>query len=256
MCCPSWKRLLTLAMLACLLSGCAAAKTGVVGSALTRNAFPRMTLSANAPLSLRGYGALPVSFATDSLVTEASGEMYYALYAEDSAGLVMRGAHVLIAQISNDSRWMFQPDSGVARGVLAAGTTVLNGAVWTVRTLRIMNEEDWFSALWQANGRETPPVWIARRFTATPGGSMRVAAEYREPWPDCLDIGVTDLTFARAECLGGFMARSDQAFTLELHTTATGTEPLLPALTMPGFAPDMTRIAGRVTENISFMRWR
>lgn len=238
------------AVLALSLAACiSGARSGVVGSTLTRNEYPRASIAANAPFTLQAYGRQWVSLPTDFLGVQPTGSMDYAVYGQNESGTVTRHAHALFTKPSSDNRWVFLPESYPAPGGLAIGSKGINGYTWTTQVIRVPGENDWFSAMWRTSGYATPEVWIARRFSASPDRSLRIVAEYREPWPECLDPDVKDLVFAREECLGEFMRRSDAAFSLRMHAVEDGDASSAPsALKTPPFPPDMLKLAGELRE--------
>ena len=250
--------MLTLFLLALPLSGCISAISGVSGTALIHTAFPRLTVTANPPLALQGYGRQWVSLPTDILGMDPSGIMDYAVYGEAHEGPITRHAHAMVVRPSNTSMWYFQPESYGVPGAVASGRKIFDGHTWTTHVLRVESATDWFSSMWTASGRDTPEFWIARRFSETPERATRVVAEYREPWPECLDPEVKDLLFVRKSCLEGFFERADAAFTLDMHTPETIETPAVPSeLHKPGFAPNMRRLAGelRQEDNSFFRQW-
>ncbi|SBV97548.1 exported hypothetical protein [uncultured delta proteobacterium] len=255
-------RILALAVACLCLFGCAAAFNGISGSTLVRTDYPRLTVGANPPLILQGYGRQWVSLPTDYLGLEPSGIMDFAVYGDEGGngsgeGAITRHAHAFVVTPSDDRRWYFRPESNKPFGGLALGRKDIGGYSWTVQVLRVDGEKDWFSAMWRASGRETPPLWLARRFSATPDRAVRVVAEYREPWPECLDPEAADLVFARKECLEGFFARSDAAFSLDMHAPEMLEAPSAPSmLAKPAFSPDMKKLAGELMEVDFFRGWR
>ena len=253
--------LLALAVACLCLFGCAGAFNGVSGSTLVRTNYPRLTVGANPPLTLQGYGRQWTSLPTDYLGLEPTGIMDFVVYGEGGGegaeGAITRHAHAFVVRPSEDKRWYFRPESNKALNGLAIGRKDIEGYRWTVQVLRVDGEKDWFSAMWRESGRETPPFWLARRFSATPERATRVVAEYREPWPECLDPEARDLVFARKECLEGFFARSDAAFFLDMHAPGILEDPSVPSvLATPAFSPDMKKLAGELMEVEYFRNWR
>ena len=234
---------------AVLLSGCAGARSGVSGTTLARTEYPRLSMAANAPLALQGYGKKWVSLPSDYLGLLPSGIMDYAVYGAGAEGPLERHAHVFVVQPSDTNRWRFKPDSRIPFDGLFFGRKEIGSYRWNAQILRVIAEKDWFSAMWRDSGREVPERWLARRFSATPERSTRVVAEYREPWPECLDPEITDITLVRPGCLEGFLERSDAAFTLDMHAPEEMREPSVPSvLQNPGLAPDMKKLAGEVIQ--------
>ncbi|GHV54105.1 hypothetical protein FACS1894206_06160 [Deltaproteobacteria bacterium] len=257
-------RLLLLLLLGAFpLLGCAAgAQNGFFGSALVRESYPRVCMQANSPLTLQGYGRQWVSFETPSLVSQASGRMDFAVYGEGERGPVNRHAHVFVARPHDERHWYFQPESYPAPGGLSIGSREISGSRWVTQILRVVGEQDWFSAMWRESGREVPLLWLARRFSASPDRAIRIVAEYREAWPECLDPEIADLQFIPSSCMEGFLARSDAAFTLEINGPINKEmlkePPPASLLVKPASVPDMKRLAGELTEaDWEFFRmWR
>lgn len=253
------KTLVVCGLLTALLCGCrVAAWNGIAGVSLVRTEYPKVVIAANEPLALQGYGKQWVSFPTDYLGHKPSGYMEYAVYGEGGEGPVTRHAHAFIARPSNDDYWEFKPESYAVPGGFAIGKTVLGGKGWVAQFVRIDGEKDWFSAMWRASGRETPEFWIARRYSATPEKATRVVAEYREPWPECLDPdAVKDMVFFPQNCLDGFLKRAEAAFDFEREIPENGPGTDIPSvLVKPGFPPDMLRLAGELMEDLRIQFWR
>lgn len=251
--------LVALCLLAAFLAACQGARSGVSGQSLVRTAYPRVSITATGTLVLQGHGRKWVSLPTDVMGMEPSGIMDYAVYGEGDQGPVTRHAHALVVRPSSEYAWYFQPESYPAPGGFAIGRETVNDSRWVTQLLRVDGHKDWFSAMWVEAGRDVPEFWLARRFSATPERATRVVAEYREPWPECLDPGVQSLIFVREACLEGFLERADAAFTLNLRAADIPPETPAPEslLPRPSFAPDMKRLAGEVLqEETFFRRWR
>ncbi|CAK7068619.1 MAG: hypothetical protein DELT_01771 [Desulfovibrio sp.] len=243
---------------AAFAGGCmVSAWSGMAGATLVRAEYPRMALAAKEPLTLQAYGRQWVSLPTDYLGHKPTGFMDYAVYGEGEEGPVTRHAHVAIVRPSNDNYWEFKPESYPVPGGFAIGRAVIGNKSWTAQLVRVDGERDWFSAMWQASGRDVPEFWLSRRFSATPERATRVIAEYREPWPECLDPAVRDVTFVRAECLDGFLRRAEAAFDFEQEIPTESPGPSGPSvLVKPHFPPDMLRLAGELMENLRLQLWR
>ena len=237
-----------------LFGGCAGltapAVTGVSGNTLFSTGFAKVAFSANAPLEMQGHGSLWVSlYAQDSLSNHPEGNFAYAVYADTPSGPVTRQAHTIILQISDDIHWSFQLNGFVWPTPLGQGQVDVNGTNWTTRIMRVPSEGDWFSAMWVENGRTVPAFWLAKRFSATPQGGTRMVAEYREPWPDCLPPDLTELAFAPAECLKGYMDRADAAFTLDSPIPGQASAKASGLKLPPSMLPDTRKLAGEVRRN-------
>lgn len=253
----SFTGMLLVVLIVASLCGCTGAFSGVTGSTLIRTGYPRVSLTANEPLALYGYGRQWVTFVTEYLGQDVSGSMDYAVYAAEKEGPVTRHAHAFIVKPNNERLWYFGPESYKAPGGLILERREINGYIWNVQIIRVVAENDWFSAMWKENGRIVPEVWIARRFSATPDKVTRVVAEYREPWPACLNPEAEDLVFVCKECLEDFFARSDAAFNLEIHRAEPlRKEPAPTILVKPKMQPDMRKLAGDLLkEDFSFRSW-
>lgn len=250
---------LVFAALVCGLCGCAggfaAARTGVSGSALVRTEYPRASVSVNQPLTLQAHGRQWTAVPSDIFGADTTSVMDYAVYGEGDSGPITRHAHAFFVKPRNNRLWRFQPESHKAPGGLSIVEKDINGRQWTAHIIRVDGERDWFSAMWRESGRQTPELWIARRFSATPERSTRVVAEYREPWPECLDPEAGDLMFVRESCLRGFLERADAAFNLDLFGDVPEGPPDAPSvLAKPPFGPDMRKLAGELIEDAVYRR--
>ena len=94
-------------LLSVCLSGCVAPKIGVFGTALVHMRHPTLTMTANAPLILQGYGRQGVSLSSDYLGLDPSGSMDYAIYGEGAEGAITRHGHLFVVRPSDDTRWYF-----------------------------------------------------------------------------------------------------------------------------------------------------
>lgn len=252
--CAAWTCALALGW---ALSGCAGARSEVVGSTLTRTDYPRVSVTATPPLALQAHGRQWTSLPTDFLGLQPTGEMDYAVYGADEGGAVVRHAHAFFVRPSMERAWFFKPESYPAPGGLSLGRKDVDGYRWTTQTVRVDGETDWFSAMWRESGYETPKMWLARRFSATPDRNMRVVAEYREPWPECLDPDAKDLVFVRESCLKDFFDRADAAFVLEMRAVENYDVETAPSLLQkPPFPPDMKKLAGELMEEDPAFRRR
>lgn len=252
-----WGGLMLLFLALLQVPGCASAISGVSGTSLVRTGYPRLTVGAKEPMRLQAYGRQWVSLPTDYMGLQPSGIMDYAVYAEDVEGPVLRHAHVLVVRPSSERDWRFKPESYPGPGGLAIRRVTVDGYAWTLQILRVDGGKDWFNAMWLENGRDVPERWLAARFSATPDRYTRVAAEYREPWPECLDPEAKDLLFVRESCLEGFYERLGAVFSLDMHAPEVLEKPAGPSrLRKPPFEPDMKRLAGELYRDDTFLRGR
>ncbi len=247
------KRTISLCILAlnlALFGGCAGlttpALTGVSGSSLFSTQYPPVAVAANAPLTLKGYGNLWVSlYNQESLTTQPTGSFAYAVYSGGDSGPVTRHAHALIVR-PQSGVWSFQLESFKGPDTFSLSKSDIGGITWTAQIMRVASRGDWFSAMWTENKRSVPELWIAKRFSATPDRQVRMVAEYREPWPECLDPMIPDLSLTPADCLKGFLGRADAAFTLDAPVPAVQETPAPSMLHVPPVQPNTRKLAGEV----------
>ena len=229
-----------------LAAGCTPAALPVNGNTLYHDAYPKIAVSANAPLQLRSAGKEWSSLESDTLMAQPLASFTYALYATTAEGLVTAHAHTMIVQPTNAERWIFLLEGHKLFNSLHYSEISRGGHGWTVQLMCIPSENDWVSGTWQANNRSVPELWLAKRFSGTPYKSTRVVAEYREAWPSCLNPEARDLFGTTAECLAGFHQRADAAFSLNETPLpeAPGNAPHLPGKSL--ISPDLAALAGRV----------
>ncbi len=239
-------------LLSVLLLGACAGLNSPSGAYVSGNTFahvgyPPVAVTANAPFTLFGNGRLWVTlYNQDSLLTRPLASFDYAVFGDGSSGPVTRHAHMLFVQPTEDI-WAFQLESFKNFGTLSLSKQDFGRLTWTMQIMELPAEGDWFSALWQENGRSVPETWLVKRFSATPSRNTRLVAEYREPWPECLPPGLTDLFMVSRSCLKEFQDRADAAFTLddsqpgEMPTRTPST-----ALALPPFNPNTRKLVGEV----------
>ncbi len=242
-----------------LLSACTSlnspAGVGVVGTTLYHVGHPPAAITANAPLALQGHGRLWVTlYSQDSLLEQPSASMAYAIYSDGNSGPVTRHAHALFVQPTS-ALWSFQLESFKGPGVLGLSKEDIGGLTWTMQIMRVPSQGDWFSDVWIENGRSVPETWLVKRFSATPERSTRMVAEYREPWPECLDDAAADLMLVSGTCLKDFMRRADAAFTLDQNQPPQEQAVTAPsALKLPAAMPNTRKLVGEVWKNTWTLR--
>lgn len=247
--------LCSLALALAVLSGCSPAQTGLTGNTLSTNTRPAISITANEPLQPVASGRLWVSMANNrDLFRNSTAAFNYAVFSEPGgSGLVTRHAHATITRLNDNMSWRFQPDTWRESNAFTfSRNSPLEGYRWTMQTLRVPSQGDWFSDMWVANGREVPEVWLAKRWGALLNDSNKAVLEYREPWPDCLEAVDTDLLLISgdsAACLSGFNSRAANAFTTAAaNTPLEGTQPASVLTIMPASSPNTLRLVGEVTE--------
>ena len=227
---PTYRLYVLPLLLLCLAAGCTPAALPVNGNTLYHDTYPKITVSANAPLQLLSAGKEWGTLVSNSLTLNPLASCTYALYSATAEGPVTSHAHALVVQTTDTRLWFFHLEGYKLLNSLHYSETARGGHGWSVQLLRVPSENDWMSGVWQANNRSVPEVWLAKRFSATPQKATRVVAEYREAWPSCLSHEARDLTGTAAECLAGFHQRADAAFSLNETPlpTAPGNAPQLP----------------------------
>jgi hypothetical protein len=221
----------------------------MVGASLVSTQYPPVSVTVQPPLLARGHGREWASLRTPSLTATPLASFDYAVYSDTGEGLVTRHAHTIILRPSNTESWVFAPESQGVFGALSYRQTGMNGMTVTEQILPVAATSDWFSALWLANGRETPRRGLARRFSATPERAVRLVAEYREPWPECLPEDAASLSLVPGSCLEGFLSRSSGLFTFTPGVAdASAIDNTASGLTAPNFPPDTRKLAGELRE--------
>ncbi len=225
------------------LFACTPAFIGAESDGLYSSLQPPVEIKANPPLKLLNYGRLLDMLQADELLGP-NVVMNYAVFSDTEQGPVTKHAHAIITSL--DAGWEFEPVEH-NMNVISSGASGQGPYRWTTQLLFVPAAEDWMSDLWKANGRDTPKVWLAKRWTATPLPDTRFVAEYREEMPQCLMKAPYDGQNARgmtaydmvknlmlpmelANCgsaLRDFEARADQSFTF---ARPDGTRPEAPAL--------------------------
>lgn len=241
-------RNLCLVFAAFLPATCSSAKTEVIGNTLTTNVKPYISITGAAPLSVQGHGRLipDVGSATSSI--KASVQFDYAIYADSESGAVGKYGYAAIVRLRDANLWRFLPQSEYSKS--GGAFHLAHKGEWTEQLLRVnADSKDWSSAVWTANNREIPQVWLAKRWSQNLNETIRVVMEYREPWPD--DLGEDPVNLPTAEGgaeLAAFVARADKAFSAEKKAGDFKAGIPTPAtkLTMPREQPDVDTLVGSV----------
>lgn len=216
-----------------------------------------MTLAAAARFS---------TFVPSDVTTQPSGRLRYALFTDNPEGPVTRHAHVLMCELPRE-QWEWEKETWAKPEALSYEKDRQAGKYWTIQMFPVFSSQDWFSKLWQANGREIPDFWLARRWSSTPEDYLRIVAEYREPAPLCMRERLADA--ARKEQQGGiplkgkelwrgcddeireFTARADAAFIFDRSGNMPSPESA-PLSVLPAGNPDMAKLVGKAEYNETF----
>jgi hypothetical protein len=185
---------------------------------------------------------------------QPAGFFDFAVYSDALEGPLTVSAHSIMLRPTSDDLWRFTMESFKEPYTFSLSNTGFDGMAFVARLMVVQSAGDWFSDMWAASGRAVPERWIARRFSASPDQSVRYVAEYREPWPACLDEEALRLGLLSGasydSCLRPFMQRSEKAFSIERGAPETMLPPAGPVrLSIPPYAPDPTKLAGEVEQD-------
>ncbi|MDL2291476.1 DUF4851 domain-containing protein, partial [Desulfovibrio sp. OttesenSCG-928-F20] len=141
-------------------------------------------IKVNEPLTLGAEGKYRF-FVPSDVLTRPGASFGYAVYAEPGVGRVDKQIHCIASRLERGA-WRWEKETWARREAVSYSILSAGGRNWTVQMLPVDGEKDWFSALWAQKGRETPPFWLAKRWSATPDDDIRLVVEYREAAPQCL----------------------------------------------------------------------
>lgn len=250
--------LLALLLLASLAPGCSPRRIEASAQGFSGSGLANFSITVSPPLSLAATGKLTAPVPTDDTLLSATATSSFALFAEGDSGPVTRHAHIFFSELPAQAwRWELEtwskPEGMLYTNVRAGGKN------WTIQMFPVVASTDWFSALWQKNGRQTPDLWLAKRWSSTPEKEMRLLAEYREPAPACMRDRLTHLSGPDGKTvlpkgkdlwrgcekeINDFSARADTVFDLE-RRGQNPVSPVVKTATLPDLRPDMPRIAGK-----------
>lgn len=216
--------MITIALASLLLAACTGAKTGVLpDGTLTTNLRPAISIKAKAPFALADSGRVWAFPKTDMLPGSTDASFDYAVYADPSSSPASAFAYAGILRLSDNDSWEFVPQGNGLPGVFGARKGEASVGSGFVYTLYVPTRNDWASELLAANGVVVPQAWIAKRWLFSLDKDVRALAEYREPWPDGLDMpegsDVILLDESQATFLRDFERRAVAAFSF---STAPG----------------------------------
>lgn len=234
------------------LFACSPVRTGVVDGALTTNEQPSATIKANTPYAFANGGRVWASPAVaDDVTSDANLSFDYAVYADADASLGTRFAYAAIVRFDDPGNWAFVPQGAKLPGSFGQakpfGPPELGG---TMHALRVESDGDWASGLLAANGVAVPQAWLAKRWVFTLDDAGRAMAEYREAWPDGLDIPDGEMPFLRGnqeEYLRDFERRAVKVFTVDASRGDFSSAPRTASQwKKSATAPDVVRLMGDV----------
>ncbi len=260
---------LLLALLTALMatSACTPARTGASAQSFYSTGVTDIRIDVAPPLTLAASGRQWVSVPNEMLITlQPFTEFSFAAYAADTTGPLTQTAHTIISSLPRNS-WRFSPESWKSPDSLyLSSDNIINGTRWTIQMRPVISQGDWFSELWQQNSRQTPVLWLAKRWSSNPVDDTRIVAEYREAAPQCVSDamlaegmetkGVATLRpisgvllWARCRAdLDAFSARADNIFTMQSITNSASLPGISTpsALTLPANKPNVRKLVGEV----------
>jgi hypothetical protein len=253
--------LLALSLLAAaLFCGCTPRQKGAATQGFFATGMGAFSVGVNPPLALASTGTLLGNVPSDVAVGPQA-TFTYALFSDNQEGPIMRHAHAIFSELPRGP-WRWEMETWARPESLSYGQKSAGGRFWTIQILPVTAERDWFSALWQGNGRSTPDFWLAKRWSARPENEVRVVVEYRESAPLCMQERLIAADTARrtdrnaptlrgkilhSDCerdLEEFSRRADAAVDLNGLEQLPGS-PLQMTTVRPGFSPDMGKLVGR-----------
>lgn len=253
-----------------LLSGCSstANRVSMQGNTFISNSYPRVAVQPAPDLSLGASGNILVSLENET-TQPVTGYLRYAIYGQTKDNNVTRHAHILLADTSSPG-WQFEYEGSQRRNAIYIKRTEANGIYWSEQLLYVDEKQDWPAAYWQENACNTPPVWLAKRYSTTSSDRTKLVLEYREPLPAGVSVHTEQEKYKTVmkidapsqeaqKALAAFEERSAQAFTLlqpqeatlavNADTGAELTGASAPAQMLakkPSIKPNMTKLVGKI----------
>lgn len=268
--------------LALLLAACAArGSAGAFEHSFSLPGRGGLHFGVDRSLALLSEGRLAVQAPTD-VVLPTNASFHYALYGEsepDQPGghtrsQTRRHVHCIWSRLDKKN-WRWEKESNALIAALSYNKQTAGGRNWTVQVLPVTGAGDWFDALWQGLGKETPEFWLARRWSATPEDDIRLVVEYREEAPQCMQAALraaeedkkTNKNYAPLrgnnlqrlcrEEVEAFNSRAAAALFFDEKPSEAPGPAVTRATARPAFAPDMGRLVGRaeiVTKDVGGIR--
>lgn len=252
--------LISFALCAALLAGCTPRQKGAAEQGFYATGIAAFSVGVNPPLSLASSGTLSGTVPSDMNINPHAG-FTYALFTDGDEGAISRHAHAIFSELERES-WRWERESWAKTESIFYSKHSAGGKNWTVQIFPLTATGDWFSALWEQNGRAVPEFWLAKRWSARPEDEIRLVVEYREPAPACMLERLGEAETARRtdknapmlrgrsleanshEALEAFSKRADAA--IDLNGLARLPEkPLQRLTTRPDCSPNMGKLVGR-----------
>lgn len=251
--------LILLAALSLPASGCAPRRIEASSQGFSGSGIADFNIRVSPPLTLTLAGRATAAVPSDDALQAPIATMAFALFAEGGSGAVTRHAHTIFSELPRQA-WRWEMETWAKREALLYATERAGGKDWTIQIFPVAATGDWISALWQKNGRQTPDLWLAKRWSSTPEEEMRLLAEYREPLPACLrdNLGWAagengpaplprgkDLRRGCEREIKEFSTRADAVFDLEKRSDTPPAAPEAKTALLPDMRPDMPALVGR-----------
>lgn len=240
-----------LLLAACLITACTPARTGVIGNTLTTNIKPEISITGLSPLILRASGRLRPNSGMASTTDSADFTVDYAVFTDKDADT--RFAYAAIVRIDNEGRWFFHPPAPFDEA-FAVSDRMIGGFSWSTQMLRLSSGKDWASGVredLEGVSSGTPEFWLAKRWVAHLTDTARAVMEYREPWPEAVQVMGTNtvvLSDSAAAFLQQFDARADAAFLVEKKRGEFDKNTPQPKTAKPRIPVNVAAMAGTVMD--------
>ncbi|MDL2316934.1 DUF4851 domain-containing protein [Desulfovibrio sp. OttesenSCG-928-A18] len=181
---PVFSMLLAALLLLTAISACSPRQKGSAAQNFYVSGLANIEVTVNPPLSLVANGDQTVTVPTESS-TQPGASFTYAVFSDSDKGPVNKHVHAIFSELPR-ALWEWKLETWALPEAFFYDRQRMAGKSWTMQILPVIADQDWFSALYRENGRETPEFWLAKRWSATPRDEMRMAIEYREPAPQCM----------------------------------------------------------------------
>ena len=240
-----------------MLGACSAQQNADRQAAQYTKGQPNLVISQ--PLQLSAKYTLWGFVPTDTSYSPTASFAFQA-YTNPSETALTQTAHTIVSTITQQ-KWQFALELSPQLGMLMQAKEKRGNVYETVQVLPVEAQNDFFSALYTANGKQVPALWIAKRWSSTPHAKTRVVREYREPASLCLQKMYKDAPQAKssqiwascADDLNTFSTRADAAFLFS--QTPQLNETLQTNFTLPQNRPNFKKLVGEAEMNSSKDKW-
>ena len=215
------------------LSGCTPVQQAATDHTFYSTGQPSFEARFAEPFTLAASGRMQAFVPSDTMASPVA-QTTFAVFGQGAEGPVLRHGHVMLSSLPA-AAWRWSMETWPEPSTLSLSKMTTTGQFWTIQLFPVPAQGDWFSEFWQANGREAPRFWLAKRWSATPYEETRIVVEYREPAPTCMNDALSPLeAIARQEqvsppeglqlllaCrkeIDAFSARADASVSLDTFT--------------------------------------